>query len=458
MIRSLGARLTLLEQFTALVAVAAFGLLTLWTTTRVLRAERQAFVTRTAERLAQGFDDEFTEDPDTSAAVQSVLDDAREVGLRAEVRDPAGRVMASSRTPAVPRSGRDARADAGRDEAFVATAASPRGERITVTSSDRSLEAISRTLARSLLLAALPILVLSLVFGRSVVARALRPLPAMAERAASLSLKRNPRSLGARSGLAELDHLAASFDRLLERLDDALKAERRLTADASHELRTPLTVLGGELELLLEGAPPGSAAALGLARAAEQVAAMRELVEALLLLHRTGEIGAAGRDEREVLNLCDLARETVAEVRPRYPGREPDLALAVPDEILVSGHGALLTSALGNLLDNALKFTSQGQRVRLELFVRDDEALLAVDDAGPGIPAGERERVFDPFYRGPEARAGAAGFGLGLPILRLVARGHGGDVQVLDSPLGGARFVLRLPRLAGGETQGSEAT
>jgi len=286
-----------------------------------------------------------------------------------------------------------------------------------------------------------------MLFGRAIVSRALRPLPTMAKLAANLSVEQNPRSLGARSGLAELDHLAASFDRLLERLDDALKAERRLSADASHELRTPLTVLSGELELLLEAAPPGSPPALGLARAAEQVAAMRELVEAILLLHHTGEIGTAGRDGREVINLCDLARETIADLRERLPARERDLTHVLPDEILVAGHGALLASALRNLLDNALKFTRPGQAVAVSLVETDGRAELTVDDSGPGISVSERERVFDPFYRGAEARAGGSGFGLGLPILRRVARAHGGDVQVLDSPLGGARLVLRLPGL-----------
>jgi len=444
-IRSLAARLTLLEQATVLVAVVAFGLLALWITTHVVRSERRDFVEEIATRLAQGFEEELKQDPDTSAAVQSMLEDAREIGLWAEISDPSGRVVGTNR-PSAP----GARPDPGDEEAFVASAYSTRGERVTVTGSDSALPVVTRALGRSLLLAAIPILALSMLFGRAIVARALRPLPVMAERAANLSLEQNPRSLGARSGLAELDPLAASFDRLLERLDDALKAERRLSADASHELRTPLTVLNGELELLLEAETPGSPTALGLTRAAEQVAAMRELVEAILLLHHTGEIGASGRDGREVINLCDLARETITDLRERSPARKEDLTYVVPDEILVAGDGALLASALRNLLDNALKFTRPGQAVAVSLVETEGRAELTVDDSGPGIPVAERERVFDPFYRGAEARAGGSGFGLGLPILRRVARAHGGDVRVLDSPSGGARFVMRLPGLAGG--------
>ncbi|MGH7741551.1 MAG: sensor histidine kinase, partial [Candidatus Eiseniibacteriota bacterium] len=131
-----------------------------------------------------------------------------------------------------------------------------------------------------------------------------------------------------------------------------------------------------------------------------------------------------------------------------HPGRASDVRLSTPDEVLVSGHAALLASAVRNLIDNALKFTSLGDRVEIAISLADGQAVLTVDDQGAGIRDDERERIFDPFYRGAEARAGMAGFGLGLPILRRVARVHGGDVEVSRSALGGARFALRLPLLS----------
>ena len=104
-----------------------------------------------------------------------------------------------------------------------------------------------------------------------------------------------------------------------------------------HELRTPLTVLSGELELLLEHTPSDSQEALGLQRAVDQVEAMRELVEAILLLHRSGEAGADGPGAFEVLNLGDLAREALAEVCQRHAGRAADAHLTAPDEVLFNG-------------------------------------------------------------------------------------------------------------------------
>jgi two-component system OmpR family sensor kinase/two-component system sensor histidine kinase QseC len=420
--------------------------MTLWITASVERRERQAFVNFTAERLARGFEEDLKEDADTLTAAQGAIEDGVDVGVQVEVRHPRRGVLASSLSPAAgARSGRDS--SESRQEVYVASATNHLGIHITVAQVDQSRRARLATLATSLVIAGVPIVVLSLLLGRWIVVRALRPLSVMADRAVGLSAERKPRSLGSRSGLAEVDRLADSFDRLLERLDDAMSAERRLTADASHELRTPLTVLGGELEMLVEKTPPESPEAPGLRRAAEQVGAMRELVEAILLLHRSGEAGSGRNGGFEVLNLCDLAREMLAESLSHHAGRESDVKLAAPDEILLAGHAALLGSALRNLLDNALKFTRPGDRVEIRVAEAGSYAELTVDDQGPGVRDDERERIFDPFYRGAEASAGKGGFGLGLPILRRVARAHGGDVEVTRSELGGARFVMRLPRL-----------
>src|SRR5436309_122963 len=174
---------------------------------------------------------------------------------------------------------------------------------------------------------------------------------------------------------------------------------------------------------------------------------MSGLVEALLLLRRTDEGTVASSDGFEIVNLCDLVRDGVAEMAARHPERARDVELCAPDEILVHGHPVLLAAALRNLLDNAFKFSVPGTPVRIAVAAREDVTTATVDDGGPGIPETERARVFDPFYRGAEARASRAGFGLGLPILRRVARSHGGDVAVSASPQGGARFELMLPRV-----------
>ena len=448
MIRSLVARLTLLEQATVVAAVLGFALVSLLVTREVLRRERQVFVSGVAGRLAKSFDDELTENPDPDSAAAGVIEDAVEAGVHAEIHDARGRFMASTE-PIAGGSAADTepRTTPRERDGPSARSLSKGGVRITTWTSDAPANAMLGALGKALIITALPILLASILLARSLVSRALRPLSEMAVRAAGFSADRKPRSLGPSVGLEEIDRLVHSFDQLLVRLDDAMSAERRLTADASHELRTPLTALGGELDMLLERLPPGGPEARGVERAGRQVRAMRELVEAILLLHRSGE-AAAGGPGAEALNLCDLARESTAEAVARDPERRGDVRIDAPDELLVSGEPGLLGSAVRNLIDNALKFTRAGQPVEVRVAGGASDVAMTVDDAGSGVAEDERERIFDPFYRGARAGEGRkpSGFGLGLPILRRVARAHGGDVQVSSSPLGGARFVLSLPR------------
>ena len=111
----------------------------------------------------------------------------------------------------------------------------------------------------------------------------------------------------------------------------------------------------------------------------------------------------------------------------------------------MAGHAMLIAAAVRNLLSNAFKFTHAGQRILVSISSIDGWRSVIVEDGGRGIPSSDRERVFDPFFRSGEARGNFDGVGLGLPILRRVARAHGGDVSLGESPLGGSRFELSLP-------------
>jgi signal transduction histidine kinase len=443
---SLAARLTLVQQITALAIIVAFAGSSLVLTAHVLHKQQDAFLQENAQRMARAYDEELQEQRDPARAAARVFEEEAAPGARVEIRDAAGGLVARAPRPSTNRSARRTPPRGGGDS-MVVVARTAHGSTIRVSMSDRLERASLAALGGSLLVSALPLLLAGLILSRWIAQRALRPLSAMANRAESTSIGKSMRSLGEPTGLEEIDRLGQSFDRLLQRLDDALRAERQFTADASHELRTPLTVLSGELEIasgLTRGHPALEAS---LASASEQVRAMRELVEAILLLHRSGEGARTGESAFEPVNLSDLVRELADESVPRYPGRRGDITVEAPDEVLVSGHPALLTSALRNLLDNSLKFTRAGDAVRIAVGVADSTSRVVVEDGGPGIPPAEQSRVFDPFFRGSEARAGGSGFGLGLPILRRVARAHGGDVLVGSSGLGGARFVLTLPAM-----------
>ena len=120
-------------------------------------------------------------------------------------------------------------------------------------------------------------------------------------------------------------------------------------------------------------------------------------------------------------------------------------ALEAPDELLVLGHPTVLAAGLRNALDNALKFTTTGDAIAVNATLDKQSVCTVFDDAGPGISGDERAEVFEPFFRGAEARAAQSGFGLGLPLLQRIVSVHGGTVAILDSPLGGTRVLVTLP-------------
>jgi signal transduction histidine kinase len=424
---SLVARLTLIQQLVASVVIVVFAASSLWLTDRSLRRAQERQLAETAHRVAESVDREYAEERDLPRASRAALEEETDSGLGIMVYGPQDTLLASNalanRTGYfLPPPSSTARVIEHGGRRWAAATES-HGARVVTSISYRELRGSVSALARSLAWCAVPILVVTWFASRWTARRALRPLAQMDERARNAAVEAGVTSLGGPTGMAEIDRLAASFDRLLERLDGVLRSERRFTSEASHELRTPLTVLSGELEMALAGPalPPATRAALD--RSAAQVDAMRALVDALLLLRRAGQGAPAAR----------------------APGRATDLGLDAPDEVMVSGHAALLASAVGNLVDNALKFTTGSTRVRVTVASDGAMARVVVEDGGAGIRAEDRERVFDPFFRGAEARAHLGGFGLGLPLLREVARAHGGDATLDDSPLGGARFTMSIP-------------
>ena len=446
--RSLVTRLTLLQQLMAVLMIASFGTSALWMANRSLRDEDARVLVAMARRVAAGVDSELSEEGNLAHLAAAAIQEESPGKFRIDVYDSLGELLASTE-PKVARGPMDgplADGDLGdRGGRYRAALRSASGALVVASVSDQDRIAQIAALRRGLLWSAAPLLVVTLLVGRWTSRRALRPLVDMGDRARGASVDAGVRSLGDATGVEEVDRLGDSFNRLLARLDDLLNAERRFTSNASHELRTPLTVLSGELETTLDSPLLPPEVRGGLLRASEQVRVMRELVEALLLLRRAGEGASRAPVGFEPVNLSDLATDAVRRASAEHPTRVADIFLACPDEVMVSGQPALLAAAIRNLADNAIKFTSPGRKVKIAVRADDSQADVIVDDGGEGVPTEERDRIFEPFYRGPEARAALAGLGLGLPLLRQVARAHGGNVTVGKSPLGGARFTLSLP-------------
>lgn len=299
-----------------------------------------------------------------------------------------------------------------------------------------AFEAAWRTLLPFLV--ALPLM--GLLIWR-LVGRELRFLESTAEAVA----RRTPEALepiGERGVPDEIRPLVDALNGLLGRLGGALAHQRQFVADAAHELRTPLTALRLQLQLA-ERARDEAEREKAYRTLREGIARAVRLVEQLLALARIDPDAPA---EAAAVDLAELARSVVDAQRPNAAARGLALEARADAEVVATGDRAALRTLLDNLVDNALRYAGHGAVV--VSAARDgDGAVLEVEDSGPGIPAAERERVFDRFYRGEGAAEG--GSGLGLAIVRRIVERHGGRIELLDARAGtGLRVRVRLPAAA----------
>lgn len=265
----------------------------------------------------------------------------------------------------------------------------------------------------------------------------LAPLARVTQAAQSRSA--NARDALPTAGLpGEVAPLVDAFNGLLGRLGEAFDAQRSFVADAAHELRSPLTALKLQLGLLRDSAP-GAEQDEAITRLRGGIDRATHLVEQLLALARA-EPGAPAAELP--LDLAELARQAVADVQPLADKAGVTLSWTAPDPLPLTGDPQALRGALRNLIDNAVKYGARTVQVSALRGVR-GAPLLRVDDDGPGIPAEQRERVFDRFQRGEGVDA--PGSGLGLAIVRAAARQQGASVALRDSPLGGLRAEIVWP-------------
>jgi len=286
---------------------------------------------------------------------------------------------------------------------------------------------------------------LSLVVGFVLAWRATQPL-----RAVSATARRivETGDLGARvpgaTGRGELADLARQLNTLLDKNASHVRVLRDTLDNLAHDLRTPLTRLRGTAELALhDGGKPEEAKA-ALADCIDESDRVLHLLEALLDVS-AAEAGVLklNRDRVDLRTLVDRAvdlyREVAEENRIAVTVQQPELPLET------SADSIRLGQAVNNLLDNALKYTPANGSVSVALNESAEGFVLSVSDSGPGVPRAEREAIFRRLYRGDASRS-QRGLGLGLSLAKAMVEAHGGALSVGDSPSGGARFTLTLPR------------
>jgi two-component system OmpR family sensor kinase len=243
----------------------------------------------------------------------------------------------------------------------------------------------------------------------------------------------------------EVGRLANAFDAMLDRLQSAFARERQFISDASHELRTPLTVINANAQMLQRwGDKDPEVMRNSLEAIAEESGRLAGMVSGMLTLAKA-EAGDA--IPKEPLVLERLVDEVVAHARDRAAAKGLTIAAHHPPgrSTIVVGDAGLLRQMIGNLVDNAIKFTAAGS---IDVSVRreDGRAVLEIADTGPGIDDGSSEHLFERFFRGDPSHARAIeGTGLGLAIVRSIARVHGGTVGARARPEGGSVFSVSLP-------------
>lgn len=252
---------------------------------------------------------------------------------------------------------------------------------------------------------------------------------------------------------AEVRPLVHELNALFARVQQAFSTQKTFVADAAHELRSPLTALKLQAQALRRPATRDDEAAYdaAVARLNQGIERAIRLVEQLLALAR--EDGDETAPAREPVDLQDVVRGALADVLPLAQASGIDLGVdagSTGQPVVVQGQASALRTLLRNLLENAVKYTPAPGRVDVALQAMDGQAILTVDDSGPGIPAADRARVFDRFYRASAQQGSATtGSGLGLAIVQAIAQHHGAQVTLHDAPtLGGLRVSVQLPLAA----------
>jgi two-component system OmpR family sensor kinase len=391
------------------------------------------------ELLGPGFSDQFFQflDPEGRSRFRSGPPPAAALPLSPEARENAARGQRTFETLEEPRGG---------PVRLLTVPVLRSGRAVEIIQVSAPLARTREALARYLttLLALVPVAVgLGAAGGAVLAGRALRPVREMSSAARQITAEDLHRRLARRGADDEIDHLADTLNAMLAGLEAAFAQAKRFSADAAHELRTPLTALKGEMEVALRAARSPEEYRRVLHSGLEDVEHLIRLVEDLLLFSRSA--AALGPPSARV-ELEPLVLEALEAGARRAQGAGVTVRADALEPAAVLGDAGALRRALGNLVDNAVKYTPAGGKVELSLLAGEGQAHIVVRDTGIGIDPADAARIFDPFVRLDAARSrDAGGAGLGLALVRAIVEAHGGAIAVDSVPGVGSRFTISLP-------------
>jgi signal transduction histidine kinase len=326
-----------------------------------------------------------------------------------------------------------------------------------------------RTLFKVMLLMAPAMLLIASGGGLFLANRALGPIDRITRAAQRISAEDLSQRLNLRGPDDEVGRLAHTFDAMLARLQLAFEQQRRFASDASHELRTPLTAIIGQIDVAIGRPRDAESYRATLAGVREQARRLARLAEDLLFLARADAKPAPA--SREPIDLGELLPAIVAQVEPLAANRQQQITIDPLPALCVSGNEDDLIRLFLNLLDNAIRYSPQGGRIRVVASLEQIRqglggrkgralssthplaptspqplAFVSIHDTGPGVAPEHLPYLFDRFFRADRGRNRAkGGSGLGLAIAQSIARAHGGRLEVTSAVGQGSTFTAILP-------------
>lgn len=317
------------------------------------------------------------------------------------------------------------------------------GSKLLIGASRADIDREISFLGRALLTAFAAVVVFTALFAAQIVRRfthGYEAIAAVTRRVADGDLTAR---LDTIFGSAELARLQIDINRMCTQLDSLFSSQRRFVAHAAHELRSPLTRLYGELSLALRRTRTPEEYRFTIEQALDATRRLKLLAEDLLELARLDAHTDEPWRDVSLAEVMDSAEQSIAS---DLRSKQIALDLRVP-AVNVRSRRTDLERMLRNLLENAVRHSPPGDKVTVSASTSSSSVVILVADSGPGVAFADRPRVFEPFWRGTDQQAsGAPGAGLGLAIARQIARAHGGDIELEESPSGGALFRITLPQ------------
>lgn len=326
-----------------------------------------------------------------------------------------------------------------------------------------SLDTFQKATRRTLILLGIAIplaLLLSSYGGLYLANQAMRPVDRLTRAAEQIAAGDLSERVPEPAQIDEVGRLAATFNYMIARLEAAFERQKQFTSDASHELRTPLAVMRGDIEITLRRERSNEEYKRALTSSLEEIMRLSRLVEDLLTLAR----GDTGRFELrcELVDLNDICRRMAEYISPLADQRDQTLIYEPPPgaetaAVVVSADTLRIKQLLLNLLDNAIKYTARRGRITLGLKTEENVAVITIADTGRGIPPEDLPHIFERFFRRSAKTADrtAAGFGLGLSIVKWIVDSHGGRIEAKSEVGKGTEFIVRLPLLDSGSLPSS---